>query len=411
MEMEMTKGEEDALGLMNAEICDRIVDIVDIQEEIGRMCLKMQILRDKCKIMDASLEESALFSLSGDREKGFCLGGEGLLPHHVFLLERKKDELRDLIDRVEVARAHYGNIRIQLGILLQDRAKMKGRILEVRNEMRLKRLWEDIDSREVAFLQKKIGELNLEAQELRSCKRQAERSLVRLSEREAEAESGLSIQADVCSKQDELIEVESDIQRIRRAIYEIHEQAEKEIAETRRKSEIYVQSADWGREKNNLMNIISELKLEIKKAKEELRQRDAQNATLSAQKTILGVDDQLRFGNFLRRWVGSNGSLSNEPIVGDIEETWAQIEGKRMGLAALFEENAAKQKKLSILRQRMERNLEKLHLLEMKSFSETEEKMKQFDEKEKKWIGKIAKLKLKVAQARINRLHSMVRRD
>ena len=399
---------------INQEINELKDSIGEYYIGINKTLFNIQKMLDKCTIVKSTIKSIKSMpplddSLSGrsSRTSSSRSGyrDEQILQKHQLKLDGKLKEIHRLQDELGENQVTYNNLVEKLRMLLNDECEIQIQITSAESEVREYNVNKEINKRRIEFLNDQIKERKKELHQLRVLKGDAERALNMLKEREekyAFVEEQNSVGKTIASRQNELVRLETEIQSVRRRMYEFKENTTIQSLQYQSSIQDHEASANWEEEKITLNQTLNDLRQKVKILKQHqvYYVSEAPKQTETFKTGSLSAEDRNTYGMLMRKWARDPG---DEPYQGKISTAWRQIQEPRIILAQLMDENVKKSKQLNRLKETLQLTVDKFRKREQEIIFDSQRKTQEFEEQEREMIVKIRKLKIKLAQIRLDK--------
>ncbi|OHT10481.1 hypothetical protein TRFO_20235 [Tritrichomonas foetus] len=400
--------------MLNQEIEDLKYSISDYYVDINKTLYNIQKALDKCTIIKATIKSiqaapPLIESPSGrsSRTSSRSMAGEDqILQKHQLKLDGKLKEIHKLQSEINQNQITFDNLEDRLRALLNDECEIQINLNTAEAEIREYNINREINRRRVEFMKNQVKERKKELQQLRVLKSDAQNALSMLEEREKSCsmiDDQNASEKVLTSRQNELVRLETEIQAVRRRMYEFKEYAMMEALQYQSSIQDHEYSANWEEEKSALTSALNELKQKVRILKQyqvyyvsDNIQPNDPNKTIS-----LTPEEKDIYGSLIRKW--AKEANEEELYEGKINTGWKIIQEKRILLAKLMEENVKKAKQLSRRKEALQLTVEKFRKKENDLVFDSQKRAIDFEEQEKKMIEKIRRLKIKLAQIRLDR--------
>jgi DNA repair exonuclease SbcCD ATPase subunit len=331
-----------------------------------------------------------------------------ILPKHAQKLEGKSREVLSIDAEIDRQTVVENTLRARLTAVAEDERNLRSTIFDLRNEVRKATFQSDSNVFESKLLHAHIQERTRELQQLDLLRADAERTLAKLDERQqnsADIDAGKEdILKEIKSRTAELLNLESEITSRKKQLEDFDVTSRDQLLRLQDDVQQRKAAANWEAERDTLKDRLARLKKEIQVVKSEQRLAEsdrlsALSALSSAKTDLLSAADEERYGSVLRAWRSVSG---DEPASGKLKAIWAEIEEPRLRLLELIEANRQKETQLKKLKKTLEANVDKFHVFEERLMKDSAASKEEFERDESRLIERIKKVKIRLAQWRID---------
>lgn len=422
-----------------------IKDVKDSYEKIFATLSNIQQMKNRYTILKNTISSLQTAPIAADGMSGKSsrisgrssqsIVGEGQISsnHQLKINGKKKDiaSLQNEIDQNQNRTLH--SLGGRLLTLLDDERDAEIDYVIAGNTVNKYKINSERNRLQTEFYQNQIKERKKELKELRILKADAEKSLGILIEREKKCffvdnkeDSGKMIS----SLQDELVKLETQMQSVRKRIYIFKENTEIEMIQYQENKQRNTEAANWEEEKATLTSTLNDLKQKVRILKQHqvYYPSEAANSVYSPSDTksdSLTSEERDMYGSILRKYSNSlinknaidpsdnfgansvsgsilNGSGSFKYSDSKIADNYNLIMEPRIKLAKLMDENAKSEKLLARKKEMLNLIVERFRKREKDLIDNSPKITRDFQEQERQLLEKIHKLKIKLAQERLN---------
>lgn len=437
----------DDIRQVSQEVNFLMKDIKNSYENIFSTLTEIQLMKNRYTILKNTISSLQMAPIAADGMSGKSSRfsarssqsgvGEGQISsnHQLKINGKKKDiaNLEDEIDRNQ--NKTYQSLEDRLTALLEDERDAEinyyidagQKLTRYKINSENNRLWTE-------FYQNQIKERKKELKELRILKADAEKSLGILIEREKKCffvDNKEDSEKMISSLQDELVKLETQMQSVRKRIYIFKENTEYEMVQYQENKLRNTAAANWEEEKATLTNTLNDLKQKVRILKQHqvYYPSEAANSVYSPSSETkidsLTSEERDMYGSILRKYSNSminknsiepsdnfggssvagsilSGSGSYKYSDSKIADNYNLIMEPRIKLAKLMDENTKSEKLLARKKEMFNLIIEKFRKREKDLIVNSPKIVSDFQEQERQLLDKIHKLKIKLAQERLN---------
>lgn len=445
---------------LNDEIWNTRQHISDYYKTIATTLKNIQFAKDKSNILKSSIKllraaprpsdsQSGRSSRSSNQSASSAANGD-LLQHHKLKINGKISLLNKISENCQEQSRTVESLKDHLSSLLDDECKLRINLVSAEIETREYNINLENDRRFCEFYRNQIKDRKKELKQYRALKKDAESSLAILRDREEQIQpTAVSKEQEkqISSLQKELVKVETEIQAVRKRIYNLKETAEFEFFEYEKNIQEHSEIANWEEEKNILKTTLNDLQQKVRLLRHRQVYRPSENVSTVASNEVvksggLTMDERDMYGSLLRRIKpsalmdasstisakeagdymddspkSSKKSLNNTdewPAFADcsgfdklsydakVQYAWNQVQEPRVQLAKLLDDNVKTEKEVERARESLQLTVEKFRKKEEELTIDLQKKTREYAKEERELINKIRQLKIKMAQKRLD---------
>lgn len=422
-----------------------IRDVKNSYEKIFSALSEIQQMKNRYTILKSTISSLQAAPIAADGLSGKSsrisgrssqsMTGEGQISsNHQLKINGKKKDIANLQNEIDQNQNKtLQSLGGRLIDLLEDEKDSEINYVIAGNTVNKYKINTEKNRLQTEFYKNKIKERKKELKELRILKADAEKSLGILMEREKKCflvDNKEDSEKLIASLQDELVKLETQMQDVRKRIYIFKENTEIEMYQYQENKQRNIEAANWEEEKATLTTTLNDLKQKVRILKQHQVYYPSEAASsvsspAEAKTDSLSSEERDNYGSILRKYTNAtinknvaepsdsfgansvagssyNGSVGFRNSDSKIADNYNLIMEPRIKLAKLMDENAKSEKLLARKKEMLNLIVERFRKREKDLIDNSPKITSEFQEQERQLLDKIHKLKIKLAQERLN---------
>lgn len=405
-------------------------------KEIQQMKNQYTILKNTINSLHSAPIGADGFSGKSSRISGrssqSTMGEAQISSTHQLKINGKKKDINNLQSEIDQnLNKTLQNLGERLNTLLEDERDSEINLVLAESTSNTYKINAKQNELRTQFYQEQIANQKKELKQLRILKADAEKSLGILIEREKKCffvDNQEDSEKLIESLQSELVRLETQMQAVRKRIYFFKENTEIEMYQYQVSKQLNTEAANWEEEKATLTSTLNDLKQKVRILKQHQVYYPSEMANSvsspgEAKLDALTAEERDIYGSILRKYSNAlinktiadpsenvssrsahSSTLDGSGRISDskIADNYNLIMEPRIKLAKLMDENAKTEKTLARKKEMLSLIVERFRKRENDLIANSPKVIHEFQEQEKQLLEKIHKLKIKLAQERLN---------